>query len=400
MSFSWLRLLLFLVPTVGLAASSATHGVLPQDAYVWQRQWTAALASALGRTADLVRDWRVLAAEVDGEGRLRATAVDWAVLSATGRSVIPVIRIDGQLAHGDESQLLADIRDLLRRWREAPVSIAGIEIDHDCATARLPAYARFLTRLRSELDGTTTLSITALPTWLGSREFDRVVAATDEVVLQVHAVQDPHAGLFDAATARRWIEALGRRTRKPFRVALPAYGTRVSWTADGRLRAIESERPLLIDAPASAELIAPPREVAALLRDLEGARPAGLAGIVWFRLPTDGDSRAWSLSTWRAVILGEPLRAQVRAEAVSGAQPGLSDIRLINGDNVDAELPRRVALPGGCAVADGINGYSLAQRDDGPGLERLQPGLLHGHHQQTIGWMRCTAALGDIHVQP
>jgi hypothetical protein len=31
-------------------------------------------------------------------------------------------------------------------------------------------------------------------------------------------VQNPHAGLFDAATAQRWIEALGRRAAKPFRV--------------------------------------------------------------------------------------------------------------------------------------------------------------------------------------
>ncbi|HLJ20059.1 MAG TPA: DUF3142 domain-containing protein [Stellaceae bacterium] len=267
MSFSWLRLLLILLPTVSLAASSTTHGALPQDAYVWQRQWTPAVASALGQSADLVRDWRVLAAEVDGAGRLRATEVDWAALSATQRPVIPVIRIDGQLAHWGEAQLLADIRDLLRRWRQSAVPVAGIEIDHDCATARLPEYARFLTELRAELGG-TPLSITALPTWLGSRALDRVLAATDEVVLQVHAVQDPHAGLFDAATASRWIEALGRRTSKPFRVALPAYGTRVSWTAEGRIGAVESERPLLIDASASVELMASPSEVASLLRSL------------------------------------------------------------------------------------------------------------------------------------
>lgn len=400
MSFSWLRLLLFLVPTVGLATSSATHGVLPQDAYVWQRQWTPAVASALGQSADLLRAWRVLAAEVDGVGRLHATAVDWVALSATRRPAIPVIRIDGQVAHWDERQLLADIRDLLRRWRESGVPVAGIEIDHDCATARLPAYARFLTTLRAELDDATPLSITALPTWLGSRELDRVLAATDEVVLQVHAVENPHAGLFNAVTARRWIEALSRRTSKPFRVALPAYGTRVSWTTDGRIRAIESERPLLIDASAAVELMASPREVASLLRGLERERPAALAGVVWFRLPTDGDGRAWSLATWRAVVRGEPLRAQVDAQTVVGGQPGLSDIRLVNTDDVDAELPRRVVLPDGCGIADGVNGYALAHRDDGPVLERLQSGLLHGHHQQTIGWMRCTAGLGDIHVQP
>ena len=75
MSLSWLRVLLILLPTAGLAASSVTQGALPQDAYVWQRQWTPALASALDRSADLVRAWRVLAAQSDPAGRLRATAV-------------------------------------------------------------------------------------------------------------------------------------------------------------------------------------------------------------------------------------------------------------------------------------------------------------------------------------
>ena len=118
------------------------------------------------------------------------------------------------------------------------------------------------------------------------------------------------------------------------------------------------------------------------------------------RLPVEGDSRAWTLATWRAVIRGEPVRNEVEARAVASAEPGLSDIRLVNADDVDAELPRRVLLPTGCGVADGINGYTLAQRDGGPVLERVQASLLRGHHQQTIGWIRCAAGLGEIHVEP
>ncbi len=140
--------------------------------------------------------------------------------------------------------------------------------------------------------------------------------------------------------------------------------------------------------------------MASLLRSLERARPAGLAGIVWFRLPTTGDSRAWSLATWRAVIRDQPLGARVEVQAAMGVQAGLSDIILLNADDVDAELPSRVVLPGGCGIADGINGYRLVQAEGGPVLERGQPGLLHDHHQQTIGWMRCGAGPGDIHVQP
>ena len=400
MSLSWLRLWLTLLLVSALSASSSTHGSLPQDAYVWQRHWTPALASALEQSADLVRYWRVLVAESDGAGGLRATAPEWATLAVTRRPVVPVIRIDGQLARWDEARLLADLREILRHSRESGVTLAGLEIDHDCATARLPAYARFLASVRADLDPSTPLSITALPTWLGSRDLDGVLAAADEIVLQVHAVQNPRAGLFDAATALGWIEALGRRAPKLFRVALPAYGARVSWDAHGRLSAVESERPLLLDAPSSAELMAAPDEVASLLRRLEAARPAKLVGIAWFRLPTAGDSRAWSLATWRSVIKGKPLGARVEARIAPGTAPGLSELVLANAGDLDAPLPRRVALPGDCALADGINGYTIAQREHGPALERRQPGLLHGHYQQTIGWMRCSANPGDLHVEP
>jgi len=54
------------------------------------------------------------------------------------------------------------------------VPVAGVEIDHDCATARLSAYARFLSILRARLDRTVPLSITALPAWLSAPEVDEV----------------------------------------------------------------------------------------------------------------------------------------------------------------------------------------------------------------------------------
>ena len=88
------------------------------------------------------------------------------------------------------------------------------------------SYAQFLVRLRAIPDIPRTLSITALPAWLSSPEIDRVIAAADEVVLQVHAVRAPTSGLFDPALARSWIDEFGARTTKPFRVALPDYGAR------------------------------------------------------------------------------------------------------------------------------------------------------------------------------
>ncbi len=164
--------------------------------------------------------------------------------------------------------------------------------------------------------------------------------------------------------------------------------------------AVESEEPLLAGGYSASEMIVSPEEVSALLRDLERNPPRSLAGIVWFRLPVAGDVRAWSPATWRAVVLGQPLRPRVEALAEKSDTPGMSNIVLINDGEVDAELPVRIDLPPSCAIADGINGYTLAHRESGLSIERQQDGLIPGHRRRLIGWMRCSPGQVAIHAQP
>jgi hypothetical protein len=383
-----------------LARSSGQAArVLPQDAYVWQRHWTPALADAMRQSADLVQAWRILAAEVDSHGTLQPVAIDWQAVRRSGRPVVLVVRIDGSAADPDAPALIARLA-AMPAAPHGDVPIAGLEIDHDCATARLGGYAAWLAALRARLDPALRLSITALPTWLSSPELPRVLDVAAEVVLQVHAVQDPRAGLFDAATARGWIDAFARRSDTPFRVALPTYGARVSWDADGALRAIESERPLLAGGARTAALVALPDSVAALLRGLQADPPRGLRGIVWFRLPTARDRLAWSLATWRAVAGGAAPPAAVAAQVRPGNSAGLQQLVLANDGALDAPLPRAVVLPARCTLADGIGGYALAYEKSGLTLRRQDAGLLHGHARQVIGWTRCTIDAADLQVEP
>jgi hypothetical protein len=380
-------------------ASEARRG-LPQDAYIWQRNWTPAVHAAVSQSADLVHSWRVLAAYSDEGSHLRTVAVDWRALKTSGRPVVAVVRINGQLAQYDDDQMLDDLDGLLSRWRQMGAPIAGLEIDHDCGVARLAAYAQFLARVRTSLDSTIPLSITALPAWLSSPELDAIFTPVNEVVLQVHMVQNPRAGLFDADQARRWIRAMARRTDKPFRVALPAYGVRVTRREDGSVLAVESEEPLLASGYSASELIVSPEAVSTLLHELERSPPASLTGIAWFRLPVVGDIRAWSPETWRAVVLGKPLQPHIEALAESSDTPGMSNIVLVNQGDVDGVLPPRIDLSASCTIADGINGYTLAHSQSGLSIERQQDGLLAGHQRRLIGWMRCTPAQVAIHAQP
>ena len=383
----------------GSVTAAWAHAPWPHEIYIWQRAWTPALSAAVD-DASFAAGWRVLGAEIDAPGRVQVVSVDWAALAATRKPVVAVIRVDGHMPLDDQTALLAQIRRLLEVWRQRRATLAGLEVDYDSGVSRLGAYASFLKRLRAVPDLPPKLSVTALPAWLSSPDFAGVEDEADEVVLQVHAVLAPQAGLFNAAEAGRWIRTLAARDERPFRVALPDYGTRVVEDDSGRIVSVESETQRLMGGAPAEELIAAPAQVAALLDALAHDPPRGLAGFVWFRLPVEGDSRIWSLSTLRAVIAGRLLSGRIEVVTRPGATTGLSDILLSNDGDTDLVLPGRIDLPPSCAAADGINGYTLASPVTGISLERLQNGLLPAHHRQLIGWMRCARGNSDIHVRP
>jgi len=382
-----------------LVACHKTPADFSHDAYIWQRVWTPAVTQAMHDGAADIRQWRVLAAQTDRAGRLQMFHPDISALVSSGKPVVLVVRIDGQLIQWNEALLLADTLALWKRWQGHGIRLAGLEIDHDGGTARLPAYAHYLAALRSSLPG-VRLSITALPTWLHSPDLAAVLAQVDESVLQVHAVRNPRAGLFDGALAMRWVDDYAQRGDKPFRVALPTYGSRVSWDAQGHLVSVRSEAGVLDAGDDSRELLATPQEIADFLARLQHDPPAHLAGIVWFRLPTASDDRAWSLPTWLAVMRQQPLHGEVGASARLGSTAGTLDLVLKNPGELDQPLPAAVVLPKGCTLADGINGYALSAGRDTLRIERRQPGLLRAHGQRVMGWARCATEGVQLHVEP
>jgi hypothetical protein len=381
---------------LGLSASTSTIRTsvepLPHDAYIWQRIWTPSVTAAARRSADIVRTWRVLLAEGDRSGRWTTIAVPWADILATGRPVIGVIRIDGRL---DEDRMAALVDRVMATVSAPPTleAIKGLEIDYDCPTSKLATYAKFLSALRSRLPSTLALSITALPTWMSSSQLGSLAADVSEMVLQVHAVDDPRRGLFNPEQAERWVWEFSRRIGRPFRVALPNYDVRVTWRPDGRLASVEAEVPLLTGAPGEV-LGARPEAVLGFVQALQRSAPAGLIGVVWFRLPTDADSRSWGLKTWRAVVTDRLSPARLSATLVQAEQPDLWTVTLSNEGLVDAQLPQRVRLDPACAMADGANGFRLAADAESDHraliLEGTGGGRLRAQTKRTIGWARCS----------
>ena len=393
-------LLVALACVIGLTGSTLPvrlPGPLPHDAYIWQRVWTPAVVDAAARSADIVRNWRILVAEADRAGRWTDVQVPWDKVIDTHRPVVAVLRIDGRL---EEARMVALVDRIVATvdTLSGRATLAGVEIDYDCPTSKLETYARFLSALRSRLSPALALSITALPTWMNAPDLARLGADVSEFVLQVHAVDDPRRGLFDPDQAEQWVRAFGRRIGRPFRVALPAYDVRVSWDAGGRLAGVEGERPILTGVADSRMLVAAPEAVRHLLNRLEESAPEGLAGVAWFRLPTAADRRAWSPQTWRAVVTDRLPPADVRAVLEATDRPELWNVVLSNDGTVDAPLPRQVRLDLACAAADGANGFQLTSHGVSPVLEARSPGRLHAHTRRIIGWARCAQPQRQLDV--
>ncbi|MGE0386178.1 MAG: DUF3142 domain-containing protein [Gammaproteobacteria bacterium] len=357
---------------------------LPDGLYLWQRAWTPAVGVALEGMRGQVHELRVQALAVAGDGRRLAIRVEPAVLAGARVPIFAVIRIEGARLFADADPLVTDIVALAARWRAAGVPLAGIEIDHDCASAAVADYGRWLARLRAELAPELALWHTALPAWLDAPGLDRLLAAVDGSVLQVHNVDPPARGLFDPLRAWRWVRDWSARSPRPFRVALPAYGLRVGYDGRGRLLGAEAEIARTYTGAGGVELAADPAAVAAFARRLDRERPARLQGLMWFRLPLAEDARAWSAATLRAAMA----RAAMTPRFEVAVQGG-TDIVVRNLARFDAAEPARIVVRAHCDAGDAADGYALVRRAGWNGFTRDRTRLLRAGERRRIGWLRC-----------
>lgn len=325
---------------------------LDHEAYVWQHAWTSVVSTSVAKAPPGLAALRVLIVEVSGDGTMAWPNVKTDTLRRTGREVSAVVRIDG--SRPMEGFSFGPVLETVETWRKAGVNVIGLEIDHDCATAALDDYASWLRPLQTP---GLRLSITALPTWMGSPALLPLAKVVDEMVLQVHAIAAPE--IFNATQARRWIHQFARAIRsREFRVALPTYRVQIAGTVER----------------------ADPREVASLLAALKLSAPKSLRGFVWFRLPILGDTAAWSTATLEALIAQRPLRAEVAARLMPSG-PGLFDVLLANQGTLDSSWPN-LRLEGETAV-DLLGGFAKE-----PGYWRAPRRVLAAGEHVVIGWVR------------
>ncbi len=314
--------------------------------------------------------------------------VDLPLLAADGRAVHLVVRLDGQLKQLPKAVLQQKLLTLLQLWQQQGVKVIQLELDYDCASSQLGAYALWIKELRKLLPQTLALSVTALPDWLGKPGWPELQQQADQLTLQVHSVISPEQGLFQAEIAKGWAQQLAAEAQKPFYIAVPSYHSALLKQEQGWQ--VESEQPLQNQSKRQ-ELWLDALAVQSLSLWLKQQNWPLLQGIAWFRLPLPSDKRSWSYSQLQAVSSGKTLTADLKL-SVQGEAPQF-ELVAENHGFIAAPLPAEINLSGTlCSAADAVSGYQLHFSKDKNQLQFVvaeAETMLQPRQTLVLGWASC-----------
>ncbi len=375
---------------------------LLQRGYLWQRNWTPAVAQAVSEAESRMDGVVMLGGEITWQGakpRLLKASIPWSILRHARKPLALALRIapfPGPFAVDDAPAraIIGAAASLLAEAREAGVPLSEFQLDFDCASQKLEGYRFWLRALRPAVRP-LRIVITTLPAWLDDPGFAPLAREADGFVLQVHSVptqqETGHAALCDTALARKWA-AKASSLGLPFSIALPTYRCLAGYASDGKLLgvAMDSVQPAWPPGTRLLDFSADAGDLAALVKEWQAAPPAGLREILWYRLPVATDARNWRWPTLAAVMAGRKPAPKIEA-LQDGANP--VDLSIANVGDADEQ--------GGCVIAATWRGATATASEALPGWTlrvesnraifspepgsriRLSPG-----DRRAIGWLR------------
>lgn len=376
---------------------------LRHAAYVWRQGWDpAAVASLADRTWPAgLTELNVLVGECGLGPTARRVVPPWSALRGTGKAVSLSVRIGTRQALGGAAEPdLTEGWTLLRQgWAEARaagVTVASVQVDFDCPSRLLPAYAERIAAAKRAWPE-VRVTVTTLPTWLKEPGFTQLIAAADGWTLQLHGTERPNLAkpspLFAEAQALRWVEH-AETFGRPFRLALPTYSYLACYSAAGAYLGVRAESADLPAGTARTQLLpADPAQVVGLLRRLEDRRHALVLGIDWFRLPFPGDRQNWTMAGWAQVLARQGIPNECSPELkVDGA---LVDVAVVNPTGQPLALPavevawRGTQVLGADATIDWIPATGSATVTFRP---HPRAGFLSPGERRVVGWVRLAEA--------
>ena len=377
---------------------------LPHQVYVWQRAWTPAVCEAVAEHGSIFQETVILAAEVTWKNKapqVTRVGVDYPSLTSLHCPIGLVLRVGPFSGLGTNQaavNILAGLAtSVVTEARNNKLNPVELQIDFDCATAKLDDYRAWLTVVQQRL-APLQVTITALPSWLDSLAFVPLAAMSTNYVLQVHSLEKPTSSdapfsLCDAGAAERAVAKAGK-IGVPFRVALPTYAYIVAFNAEGKFAGLSADGPRS-DWPKGTqlrEMSADPHSISSLVRSLNTNHPSAMRGFIWFRLPVAVDNFNWRWPTLGAIIAGREPQEKFRA-TTRRVEPGLVEINLENTGELDisSRLTVEVSWTDARLVAgDALRGFELSEQSGSGAIfhtKQTNFRLPAGEHQ-VIGWLR------------
>ncbi len=125
------------------------------------------------------------------------------------------------------------------RFRADGARITGLQLDLDYPTRLLPHYAETAREIRRLLPPETRLSVTGLPTWMGSSDLGTLLETVDFWIPQLYGAEIPthlsqRIPISSLGEVKRSV-AKARKLGKPFFAGLGAYGYAIHFDRNGDL---------------------------------------------------------------------------------------------------------------------------------------------------------------------
>jgi Protein of unknown function (DUF3142) len=379
----------------------ASDALLLQRGYLWQRDWTQAVAAA-ATDADRQMDGIViLGAEIQwNAGRpspIRAN-LSWQTLKSLKKPVALALRIEpypGPFVERDlaGTTIVNEAALLIQEAKAHQLILSELQLDFDCPQKKLAGYEIWVHAVRAAIRP-IKLVLTTLPVWLDERDFLDLIRQSDGYVLQVHSIptghQTGHEVVCDPALARSWV-AKADNLGRPFDVALPTYRCTAGYDPAGNLLgvAMDSVRPVFPPGTRLLEFDSDADALARLVNDWRTVRPGYLKGVIWYRVPVSTDRQNWRWPTVIAVMEG-----RIPLHRLEVARQGDNPVDLSISNNGEADVPVN------CTVTVSWKDGTLIAFDALPGWHiRLEPGRalfrsntrslrLPPGTRMDIGWLR------------
>lgn len=385
-----------------LCAFFAAQFCKAAQVYLWRQSYDEDTGKSLEIAARHFEAVNFLQAKISFGGgnkpRLALISINADYLRGLKVKKIACIRISGLSASEKEYAALAPKISKIVRFcafkAAESIGIDEIQIDFDCPESKLGFYALWLEEIRAVLPKNLFLSITAVPSQMNAKNFEKALKYCDYFTLQIHNIANYGGGLeiFDFENALSEIRRADKFGKK-FMVALPTYSHFVEIGENGKLSKVLSENFAGVSERASLrtkKISSNPLEVEKLSLSIKELELKNFCGEIYFRLPCGNEISNWSLETLLSLAKREKLKLSHR---VFTAEAGnVCDVFLENTGNVDLCAPFEAFCKiENAKYCEGVGGFVFNGRTDGGVILKNGDDLtfkLKPNKKIKIGWIK------------